>query len=388
MNFNKILLIAILAGYAEKILAPSSNINFGSAFADIWTNVGRNLIQRNKFSKLDDNTFQLDFLEIVNSLSSGTFQKPRISNKLQEGIKSLKKEHSIDDIKKNIFYQFLEQPYYNILMNNFDMRLSNAENDVPEDFKNEYFKPLLVGWAERNLNEPESTDQKKFDNLSKINAKNIENLGGNFNYLVGDPSCDPKNESLYQGCKVCDQYGDKTEEYYLCAIGYNWRLPLVWDDNRGGQFIDFCYGYNLITLINTLQSQFRLKDDNYCQLWSKGCKGDYSDDPNGIKEIYRLLTAAVGNNRLDSNIAEIKFDEFKRPLLNDFPQSHTEYLKKLLSICFCAMIMDMTGANFNCYRTTNLIRKPDATESQKMQKEWEDTRYRITHSFPYTFFRH
>ncbi len=356
MNFNKILFIVILAGYAERTLASCAEVNIRTGYENTWANNARRLIQCNKNSTLlTDKSFRKYFLELADSLIKSNNQPPYLSSELLDEINNFaEKRPEIEEIKKSKFYQFIDQPHYSLLMNKFDIRLRGA-NDVPEDFKSEYFKPLLVGWAERNLAlDPGSAIDKSFDSLMHMQAKAIKKtLGDGFQYLVGDPQCAVPNESLHQGCKVCDQYGVGTDDYYLCAIGYNWRLPLAWNGNGCVKISEYrndcCGGYNLITLINTLKGQFKLKDGHNCRLFSRGCDGDYSSDPNWLKEIHRLLIAGVGNN--DISKQDINFDKFRDPLT--MGPEIAEYLKNLLNICFGRSNIYSTG-------DINLIRDPDA----------------------------
>ncbi len=355
--------------YAKTICESCASINPTESIREVWSNVARRSIQCNANGFMDEKSFVSYFNTIINSKADERNQAPKIS------FESIKKDLNdwentwIDysTIIKTDFYKFLQNPYYSILKNKFDMSPSNEALFKNESFLKPENEPLMVGWAERNFKTLISIDKNNNIDVNTVKPADITdeviNIDG-FQYLVGDPNCkvpfkDKSNQfKLSQGCSICDQYGVGTDKYYLCAIGYNWRLPLTW--NEGDQDKDKqrnCPGSDLVTLINTLKSQFHFKDGHNCRLWSKGCNGDYSDDPNGIKEIYRLLIAAVSNNRIDSTIAEINFAEFKKPM--DTPNI-ADYLRELLRICF------NTSINYS-YNGADIIRYEDA---QKNSDAW------------------
>jgi hypothetical protein len=234
-----------------------------------WMHLGRRLIQCNNAGLTADETFIARFHDICKAINDDTGTGKYISQRLKDSASSMQNETYIPNIKSSNLYNFLQQPYYNILLNKFDMRTnregvlitgeylgnndewlcakkdnfsvinSNGQtfyyNFGNSDWCEEYsdFFPVFVGWAERNLsNHPDLVDnQSSFADIISKGAFNLNDAQINaLRYLVDDHSCPALPNGVYEGCRVCDQFYAGYQRQ-LCKIGYFWRFPLAWQGN-------------------------------------------------------------------------------------------------------------------------------------------------------------
>jgi hypothetical protein len=262
--------------------SSQSNISAG------WINRGRQLIQCLENGFTTPETFHQDFKIIIQDIknpSDNMKSTPSPSAEILNDARSLfEGNKSVADIQESKLYNFLKNPYYNILLNKYGIADESMQNDDfktkltwlctktadlpivvftdksigwPINFKfgdassndsdqnnicglNSALYPALVGWAERNIapnpNEfignPVSVmfqnGAKKIKDPPKDNSRSLTS------YLVGDPNCPQLEDSHFYGCRICDQFlynGRSTAAYKFCQFGYNWTHPLIWQGN-------------------------------------------------------------------------------------------------------------------------------------------------------------
>lgn len=234
-----------------------------------WMHLGRRLLQCHISGQTTDETFIARFHDICKAINDQTATGKYISQTLKLSALLMQSETDKVNIMNSNLYNFLKQPYYNILVDNFDMRkngegvlithelLGNNDNwlcskkdsysvknsndqtfyynfgvsDMCEESSD--FFPVLVGWAERNLStHPDwADDSKTFSPLISAGAFNLANAESEMlKYLVDDASCPALPSGVYEGCRVCDQFYAGYQRQ-LCKIGYFWRFPLAWYGN-------------------------------------------------------------------------------------------------------------------------------------------------------------
>ena len=247
-----------------------ANINSG------WINMGRQLIQCYESGNTEQDTFVTAFRQIQESFTKKIDNLSTVPTP-SDDLKDEKITSDITQITNSKLYNFLKQPYYNILINKYGMGTQpNYQDDYkqklswlctmtqdlpiihspdksigsPTNFKfgnidgdnetnnicglNSSLYPVLVGWAERNIAPNPIEFKNNYNDYLYHGAKTISGETGKDSFLVGDPNCPPVEETHFYGCRVCDQFlsnGQSTAAYKFCQFGYNWAHPLMWYGN-------------------------------------------------------------------------------------------------------------------------------------------------------------
>jgi hypothetical protein len=110
--------------FTTQLWGTCSLFNNTTDFSENWINQGRKLIQCYINGSTAENTFKIRFHEICQAIANGVNSSFVPSPEIKNSASSIENENNIDTIKNSEIYDFLTQPYYHMLINKYNMGLS------------------------------------------------------------------------------------------------------------------------------------------------------------------------------------------------------------------------------------------------------------------------